>query len=187
MVGIETRAEGMEGILKGVGNVLYGGIRPEIPGHGGEECARYLTPKQLVGETLLSTSIMLFVGILAWKSFTLPKVFPRHQDATSKRILLTFMCLLFGVEIGYKICNRSVLYLLNPCHVITMIEIYLLASKPGKVSFSVLRILIHYIYGAAVAMLFPDTLSRLVSYCVTYSTCVVPSYRMTNIIRYARV
>lgn len=113
----------MEGVLKDIGNVLYGGIRPEIPGHGGAECASYLSPLQLIGETMLSTSIMIVVGILGWKTFTMAKVFPRHEDLASKRFLLTFMCLLFGVELGYKICNRSALYLLNPCHVITVTEV----------------------------------------------------------------
>lgn len=42
-------------------------------------------------------------------------------------------------------------------------QIYLLAAKPGKLSFSVLRILIHYVYGALVAILFPDTQSRFFS------------------------
>jgi hypothetical protein len=150
----------MEGTLKSIGNVLYGGIRPEIPGHGGDECANYLTPKQMIGETLLSSTIMVVAGTLAWRTLTMPKTFPRHEDLLSKRALLAAMCLLFGIEIGYKICNRSALYLLNPCHIITAIEIWLLASKPGKISFSILRILIHYIYGAMVAMLFPDTLAR---------------------------
>ena len=113
----------MPQMVKEIGNVLYGGIRPDIPGHGGEECARYLSPRQMLGETLLSTAMMVVVGILAWRSFTLPRVFPKHEDLPSKRLLLTFMCLMFGVEIGYKVCTRSALYLLNPCHVIATIEV----------------------------------------------------------------
>ena len=38
-------------------------------------------------------------------------------------MLLVLLCLVFGVEIGYKICSRQVLYLLNPCHVITAMEV----------------------------------------------------------------
>ena len=113
----------MEGLLKGVGDVLYGGIRPEIPGHGGEECANYLPPYQLIGETLLSTTIMIVVGGLGVRTLTMPKVFPKHEDLASKRFLLVFMCLMFGIELGYKITNRSVLYLMNPCHVATAIEV----------------------------------------------------------------
>lgn len=113
----------MEETLKSIGNVLYGGIRPEIPGHGGEECANYLTPNQMIGETLLSTTIMVVVGALAWRALTMPKAFPRHEDLVSRRVLLASLCLLFGVEIGFKVCNRCLLYLLNPCHVITVIEV----------------------------------------------------------------
>ena len=113
----------MESFLKGIGDVLYGGIRPDIPGHGGEECAHYLPPYQLIGETLLTTAIMIFVGILAFRTYTMPKVFPKHEDLASKRILLIFLCIVYGIEIGFKIVNRSALYLLNPCHVTTVIEV----------------------------------------------------------------
>ena len=113
----------MEEALKSIGNVLYGGIRPEIPGHGGDKCANYLTPKQMIGETLLTSTIMVVAGTLAWRTLTMPKTFPRHEDLLSKRALLAALCLLFGIEIGYKICNRSALFLLNPCHIITVIEV----------------------------------------------------------------
>ena len=114
----------MEGVLKGIGDVMYGGIRPEIPGHGGEECARYLSPGQMIGETLLTTAIMVVVGTFGWKTFTLPRVFPKHEDLASKRLLLTLTCLMFGIELGYKLVNRAALYLFNPCHVITIIEVH---------------------------------------------------------------
>ena len=155
----------MDGVLKSVANVIYGGIRPEIPGHGGEECAHYLSPLQMIGETLLTTAIMAVAGTLGWKTLTMPRTFPRHEDLRSKRFLLTFMCVMFGIEIGFKVGNRCLLYLFNPCHVITIIEvtsacktsrtsdtllslslslqIWLLASKPGKVSFSTLRYMLY--------------------------------------------
>ena len=123
MEGAPDSPEAGSGVLKDLANALYGGIRPEVPGHGGEECANYLSPYALVGETLLSTVIMVVVGAISLRTLTLPEKFPRRDDFVFKRFLLTFTCLLFGIEIGYKLCSRSALYLLNPCHVITTIEV----------------------------------------------------------------
>lgn len=115
----------MEGVLKDIGAVFYSGIRPNIPGQGGEECIKYLSPRQIVGETLLATTIMVVCGSLSWRTFTMAKVFPKLDEPLFKRLLLTFMCILFGIEAGYKICHQSALFLLNPCHVITMIQVHL--------------------------------------------------------------
>ena len=110
-------------------DVLYGGIRPDVPGHGGEVCANYLSSRTMILETLLSTFMMVTVGVFGWKTYTMPKVFPSRDDYTGKRFLLAALCLIFGIEIGYKICSRQVLYLLNPCHVITAIEVTVKHSR----------------------------------------------------------
>ena len=112
-----------ESLLQQLGDVLYGGIKPEIPGHGGEECAAYLSKGTMIFETLLSTSMMIIVGVFAVYTYTIPKAFPLRDDFASKRFLLVLLCLVFGIEIGYKICSKQVLYLLNPCHVITLAEV----------------------------------------------------------------
>ena len=96
---------------------------PEVPGHGGEECAAYLPRRIMILETCLSTFMMVVVGAYAVKTYTMPSAFPLMDDFTGKRLLLILLCLVFGVEIGYKICGQSALYLLNPCHVLTAIEV----------------------------------------------------------------
>lgn len=142
-------------------DVLYGGIRPDIPGHGGQECAAYLSKNTMIFETVLSTSMMVVVGVFGYCTYTMPQMFVSEKCSTLKKILLVFLSLVFGVEIGFKICSRQVLYLLNPCHVITAIEIYLLASGPSRFTIAILRTLVHYVYGALIAIVFPDTLCRL--------------------------
>ena len=141
-------------------DVLYGGVNPNIPGHGGPECAAFLSSKNKIFDTVVSTCMMITAGTFAYFTYTMPKRFPKTDDYTSKRLMLTLLCLIFGLEVGYKVCSRQVLYLLNPCHTITMVEIYLLAAKPSKLSFCTLRVLIHYVHVTLVAMLFPDTLAR---------------------------
>ena len=114
-------------VLEQLGDVLYGGIKPDIPGHGGEECAAYLSKKTMIFETMLSTFMMVVVGCFAIITYSMPKAFPMRDDFIMKKVLLVLLCLVFGIEIGYKICSRQVLYLLNPCHVITIAEVRMMS------------------------------------------------------------
>lgn len=106
-------------------DALYGGIRADIPGLGGEECASYLSKLTMVLETVISTCMMITVGLFGAYTYTMPKIFPAEKCPTVKKILLIVLCLVFGVECGYKLCSRRLLYLLNPCHVITIMEVRL--------------------------------------------------------------
>lgn len=126
---------------------MYGGIRPEIPGHGGEVCANYLPTYQMIGETLLSTTIMIVAGVRAWYTLTMPRIFPKERDVLSKRLLLMFLCLTFGIEIGFKLANRSALYLFNPCHISTIIQvIYHLSYTYTYTQFSFILKHLHIIF-----------------------------------------
>ena len=55
-------------------DVLYGGIRPDIPGHGGAECAAYLDTRTMILETLLSTGMMITVGVFGMYTYTMPRI-----------------------------------------------------------------------------------------------------------------
>ena len=143
-------------LLASLGQVLYGGINPSIPGHGGADCVAYLSRPLMVVDTSLATFMMIVVMVFALKTYTLPKVIRDDGNPLFKRFLLVFLSVLFGIEICYKICSKQLLYILNPCHVITLVEVSvkctvtlfiispqmtLLASKPSKFSYSLLRYL----------------------------------------------
>lgn len=104
-------------------DVLYGGIKPDIPGHGGKECAAYLSKNIMILETVISTVMMVTVGCFGWYTYTMPTLFPTNRKSRAKQLLLVVLCLVFGIEVGFKICSRQMLYLLNPCHVITAMEV----------------------------------------------------------------
>lgn len=40
-----------------------------------------------------------------------------------KQILLIVMTFILGLEMGFKLASRSVIYILNPCHITTMIQV----------------------------------------------------------------
>lgn len=103
---------------------LYGGIRPdEVPGHGGAECAAYLSSSTKIAETCLTTVMMLITLRYALKRVTLPTEPPSEGDHFWKGPLLALLSIVYGLQIGYKISSGQLLYMLNPCHAITVIEV----------------------------------------------------------------
>lgn len=79
----------------------------------------------------------------------------------AKQALLITMTLTLGVELGFKFATRTVIYILNPCHITTLIQIYLLAcNKPKKSTTALFRIQMNYLNGPLLAFMFPETDSR---------------------------
>lgn len=101
--------------------VLYGGIIR--PGHGGVKCAAYLSSETKITETCISTVIIMMWLIYGIKRTTLPSQPPPESVHLWKKPLLALLSVIFGLEIGYKITSGQLLYILNPCHLITVVEV----------------------------------------------------------------
>ncbi|KAK9869642.1 hypothetical protein WA026_003389 [Henosepilachna vigintioctopunctata] len=71
------------------------------------------------------------------------------------------MSIVWGMEIGYKLTTRTLIYLLNPCHVTTAIQIYLLAASPSKLTTTIFRFHMNLLNGPLLAFLFPETDTRI--------------------------
>ena len=105
---------------------LYGGINPdEVPGHGGAECAAYLSNKTKIIETCMSTTIMLIASVYAIRRVSLPDKLPPEGYHFWKGPLLALLSAVFGLQVGYKISSGQLLYMLNPCHFLTVVEVRL--------------------------------------------------------------
>jgi hypothetical protein len=53
---------------------------------------------------------------------------PAHQSYPShlmlgRKMLLLLYCLIWAVEIGFKFASQTVVYLLNPCHIVTVMQV----------------------------------------------------------------
>ncbi|XP_058466300.1 uncharacterized protein LOC131439382 isoform X2 [Malaya genurostris] len=100
-----------------------------------------------------------------------------------KQMLLITMTLTLGVELGFKFATRTVIYILNPCHVTTLMQIYLLAcNKPRKSTTSLFRLQMNYLNGPLLAFMFPETDSRQLPmeaaiYWIQHALmCIIPIY-----------
>ncbi|KFM77106.1 Transmembrane protein 164, partial [Stegodyphus mimosarum] len=143
--------------LADVSDWSYHGVNHSIKGNGGPDCVNFLSSQRRILETVVACSIGCYSVCWGYKRYTLPPV-PKvvREDRGGKRLLLVLMCLVFGIEIGFKFSSRTVIYILNPCHIITTIQIFLLAAPPtSKTVTALFRIHMHSLYGAFLAIFFP--------------------------------
>ena len=103
----------------------YSGVDFSLYGNGGDECSGYLSPTHLIVETTLIVCLTLtFEFYYSW-SKSVPGYEPNLQlkERFGRKLLLAGLCLIWGIEIGYKLSTRQLIFILNPCHVLTFIQV----------------------------------------------------------------
>jgi len=102
----------------------YDGVNSSIPRNVGPECTNYLSLKRRIIETLFISIFIIFCIVWGFKRITWPKKLPCvGHDRVGRRVLLIMMSLVLGMEIGFKFTSRTVIYLLNPCHITTALQV----------------------------------------------------------------
>uniref|UniRef100_A0A3Q3WIL4 Uncharacterized protein n=1 Tax=Mola mola TaxID=94237 RepID=A0A3Q3WIL4_MOLML len=137
---------------------VYGGVDPKFEGNGGPECAAFIAPQQRISESLVIIFISLVEVIVALKKISICKELkvvgkdcPKtKEDSLGKNLLLVALCMTFGVEVGFKFATKTLIYLLNPCHVMTMVQVRILQ--------------VHMLNGALLALMFPVVNTRLLPF-----------------------
>ncbi|KAK3609705.1 hypothetical protein CHS0354_011392 [Potamilus streckersoni] len=144
----------------------YSGVNFSLAGNGGSECVDFLPMGQRIAESILASVFSILCIIFALCKITLPAKIPsvERSDFCGKRILLVVMCLTFGIELGFKFATRQFIYIMNPCHITTMVQIYLLAAPPSKFLTALFRLHLHMLSGAPIAILFPVINTRLLPF-----------------------
>ncbi|CAL7939163.1 unnamed protein product [Xylocopa violacea] len=165
----------------------YDGVNASIPRNVGPECANYISLKQRIIETVFASVLIIYLLIWGYKRMKLPtKVSYEDHDRLGKRILLIIMTLVLGIEIGFKFTSRTVVYILNPCHITTVVQLYLLAADPSPTVTAIFRIHLNFLNGPLLAYLFPETESRRIfadkaMYYIQHGLMVVIPYYLLRI------
>lgn len=102
----------------------YVGVNTTVAGNGGPECANYLTWKTRVLETVVILICMCLLIKWGLKNLSpLDVCCTETCDPNGKRILLVLMTLIWGIEIGFKFSSKTLIFLLNPCHITTALQV----------------------------------------------------------------
>ncbi|XP_067008114.1 transmembrane protein 164 [Anabrus simplex] len=165
----------------------YRGINASVPGDGGPECAQFLSLTRRFIETVVAVLVSAY--LISWGYRNLSPIESncyKKRDRGGKRLLLVLVSLIWGMEIGFKFASETVIYLLNPCHIITAIQIYLLAAPPSEKVTAMFRIHLYFLNGAVLAFLFPVTDTRILPfetsvYWIQHSMMMIVPYYLLRL------
>jgi len=122
----------------------------------------YLSREQRVCESLVFSVISLALLCRTWVSLpTLDNNNNVSKTESSHSWLLRSLVAVFSMELCYKIISGQLIWCLNPCHVITLLQIYLiLAPRSSSPARYLYRLHIYWLTGPVLAILFPVTSTR---------------------------
>ena len=140
----------------------HGGIDFSVLGNGGLECRDHVSLQRRIEETFIGIGVAsgLYVLHKWWQpqpERSRIKSFQRLTNASSsssssrsatfgslRLYLLASLSFVFGMEVAYKFATKQLIFLLAPCHVTSIVQMYLLTSEVNPWSNYVYQIMLHY-------------------------------------------
>lgn len=91
---------------------------------GGPACRNYMPDSWRILESVYIVGAALALTWWGYQRVTLPQSINKsHRHDCNKVILLVIFSMTLGIEIGFKLASKTVIYLLNPCHVMTVMQV----------------------------------------------------------------
>ena len=112
----------------------YSGVDFDVPGTGGVDCLHFITACQRITESVPTSLLCILVMLLCYRHLSYPILHigaSRNTDTSFKRMLLVVMCLTWGCEIGFKLATHQMIWIFNPCHVITAVQVNIYLDSCG--------------------------------------------------------
>lgn len=168
-------------------NILFGGVNFTIEGEGGPDCVSFLSESHRFIESLAFISINGAILVWAARKVSLPqKEISKVKTQTAEQILFVTLLTVFLLEVSYKMLSRQLLWLLNPCHMLTLLQLLLLSFPSSPASLVMFRLHLYWLTGPVLAILFPVTWTRempgeVANYWFQHILILlVPGYLMTR-------
>uniref|UniRef100_A0A914X738 Transmembrane protein 164 n=1 Tax=Plectus sambesii TaxID=2011161 RepID=A0A914X738_9BILA len=183
LVCLRTRAEPV-GVM--FADILVAGVNHSIEGNGGPQCANYIPLWQRLLETAFMVPLGAYGIAWSWPQLIAPKTFVINQRVHRYRyLILAAYCVVFGAELGFKFASQTAIFLLNPCHIATMLQLLLLMLDPSnELTCRTFRFHMYTLPGALLALAFPVLNTRslpgeiLVYYIQHIFILFIPVYLM---------
>ncbi|EYB99433.1 hypothetical protein Y032_0122g1049 [Ancylostoma ceylanicum] len=164
-------------------DLATGGVNHSIQGNGGEECMTYLPTWQRLCETALFVPLAVRTVLS-----TIPALdcsFASRPKNDSRYAVLTLYSLIFGAELAFKMISKTGIFLLNPCHITTAMQLVLLTMDANdRRACFLFRLNMYFMPGAFFALAFPILNTRtlpgevFVYYAQHLAIILVPLYLM---------
>lgn len=119
-------------------SLFTGGINFNLPGNGGIECRDHVSLERRALETAFGGGLAVLAIIIG----SIIKNRRRPENTISSKskglgyneavrtLFLIAFAFVFGLEFAFKFSTQQMVFIINPCHMMTAVQIYLLAALP---------------------------------------------------------
>lgn len=108
--------------------ILHGVDTDAFPHLGGPKCVNHISNQQKILESLVVLLISVaemtygFANINSRPTLRIYKP-SEEQDSLIRKPILMILGFVFGIEIGIKVATFTVIWSLNPCHILTCAQV----------------------------------------------------------------
>ena len=144
-------------------DALLGGLDCSFDGWCGQNCYDFTDERQKITD-LSACALLGGLGLLcAITSTSTASQTPRFKEWTRSTILVLFS-FVFGMEVMLKCIQKDMIFLLQECHVLSALYIFILCVLPFKSFQSISKNLVETVapmsYGPIGALIYPATYAR---------------------------